>query len=218
MERRTIALLATIGLALTLLAARAPAASAQDAGSLIIGVSECPAGYDGQDYAADCTTPAEGIDFAIATPNTDNVEMTTSRGDGLVTFSLAPYDLNPDVPDPVNVGEAISGVDYVVFCTRNGEALDFAYETIDFEPGGPLLGISFEIEPIDEIACEWYNIPPASGDGDDDSGEQVGSLPNTGIGTGAATEAGRLGGRSWMAAALVLMAGAAIVMSRRLAA
>ena len=148
MHRTTLALLSMFGFVLAAVAA-APSASAQDAGSLIIGVSTCPQGYEGEDFAADCATPAEGVDFAIGTPNTGNVETTTSRADGLATFSLAPFDLDPTGPDTVTVGEpAAQALDYAVFCSdaTAGEPLDFAYETIDFQPGGPLLGIRFDFE------------------------------------------------------------------------
>jgi hypothetical protein len=189
MSRKTPPLLSTLGLALAAFAATGPAASAQDAGSLIIAVSTCPQGYDGANYAADCgDTPAAGVDFALGTPGTGNVETSTSRADGLVTFSLAPYDLDPTGPDTVTVGEpAAQALDYAVFCTVGGEPLDFAYETIDFQPGGPLFGIRFAFEPGDQIACEWYNIPQPMHPGDDGADrDPVQQLPNTGIGSGAA--------------------------------
>ncbi|HEY8446958.1 MAG TPA: hypothetical protein VIL01_07595 [Thermomicrobiales bacterium] len=219
MRFRFLAVVAMLGLAIASLAAHAPSAAAQDnAGSLIIGVATCPEGYAGDNYAEDCTTPAEGIDFALATPHTDNVEMTTSRGDGLVTFSLANFDLNPEGPNPVVVGEpAAEGLDYAVFCSKNGgEALDFSYETIDFEPGGPLLGISFEFETGDEIACEWYNIPAGGGD-DVDDGEDVEQLPSTGAGTTALDTTRQLGLIS-VFASLLALAGLATWALRRSAA
>ncbi len=146
-------------------------------GSLIIGVAQCLPGYTGESYAEDCAAPDAGIDFSIATPNTANAETTTSRGDGLVTFSLAPYDLDPTRPDVVTVGEPASATGkYAVFCTKHGgEPLDFDYETIDFQPSGPLLGIRFAFDTGDDVACEWYNIPVADG-GD------VGKLPSTDAG------------------------------------
>jgi hypothetical protein len=217
MQRTIIALLTIVGIAGAAVAMNTPAASAQDGGSLIIGVSTCPQGYDGDDYAADCTAlPAAPIDFSIGTPGTDNTETTTTGGDGLATFSLAPYDLNPTEPDPVNVGEPASqALEYAVFCTRNdGEPLEFAYETIDFEPGGPLFGISFDFETGDQIACEWYNIPQPMNPGDDDDGDDVGQLPGTGTGT-AAIGSDRFGGLPGMAVLLVLTGGVAYGLRRR---
>lgn len=212
--------LTTFGLVVAALAATAPATSAQDAGSLVIAVSTCPQGYDGEDFATDCATPAEGVDFAIGTPNTGNVESTTSRADGLVAFSLAPYDLNPTAADEVTVGEpAAQALDYAVFCTdaTAGEPLDFTYELVDFAPGGPLLGIRFAFETGDQIACEWYNIPQPMnpGDDDDDDNDDVGQLPNTGIGS----IAGKADDRSALAGVALLGAliGGAALTRRRLA-
>lgn len=178
--RRNLTVISTLALATALftLWSHAPTISAQESGSLIIGVGRCPAGYTGDSYAEDCSEPDPGIEFTIATPNTDNTETTTSRGDGLATFSLAPYDLDPTGPDIVSVGEPASATgEYAVFCTKNdGEPLDFNYETIDFEPGGPLLGISLAFDTGDDIACEWYNIPVAEG-------SEAGQLPRTGAGS-----------------------------------
>jgi hypothetical protein len=174
------AAISLLGLATTLLSLwiHTPSVAAQESGSLIIGVARCPAGYTGENYAGDCTTPDVGIAFTIATPNTGNTETTTSRGDGLATFSLAPYDLDPTGPDIVSVGEPVSATgEYAVFCTKNdGEPLDFDYETIDVEPGGPLLGNSYAFDTGDNIACEWYNIPVAGG-------SDAGQLPRTGAGS-----------------------------------
>ena len=197
-----------------------------DAGALIIAVSTCPAGYDGENFAADCDTPAGGVDFAIGTPNTGNVEWSTTRADGLVTFSLAPYDLDPTGPDPVSVGEqAAPGLDYAVFCTEDGGTpLDFAYETLDFQPGGPLLGISFDIESGDQIGCEWYNIPPAAGTPSPtptkppaaEPTKPVKSLPNTGSGA-VSTAPEETGSSATLALMLTggLAAAAAIALGRK---
>lgn len=200
-----------------------PPPPAQD-GALIIGVATCPEGYAGENYAADCTTPAAGIDFAIGTPNTDNTAITTSRGDGLATFSLAQF-----APGPLTVGEPIAqGLTYAVFCAKNeGEPLNFSYETIDYEPGGPLLGIRFEFNAGDQIACEWYNIPPQDGTtppplptprpmppGDGDEVGGISQLPNTGTGAAAQADASRLGFLAPLAL-LAALTGAAVVGLRR---
>lgn len=221
-KRHAIALLVALGLGFAGLTAHPPATSAQDAGSLIIAVSTCPEGYDGGDYATDCATPAAGIDFVIATPNTGNVETTTSRADGLATFSLAPFDLNPDAPDRVSVGEpAAQALDYAVICTKNdGEPLDFAYETIDAEPGGPLFGISFEVETGEHVACEWYNIPQPMVPGDDGGapGGQVGQLPNTGAGGDTTGDGAPFRDLPHAAVLLILVGGAVHGLRRRVAA
>jgi hypothetical protein len=208
-ERTVLASFIALGLVLAGIVALAPRASAQDAGALIIGVADCPDGYDGEDYAADCASPASGIEFTIGTPHTDNIEMTTSRGDGLATFSLAPYDLNPAAPDRVSVGEpATQTSDYAVFCTKNGEDFDYRYETIPFEPGGPLLGISFDFETGDQIACEWYRIRRPMPDQGDDSGP-VSQLPTTGAGNTTDGNTDRTIHLAQLMGLLVLIGGAA---------
>jgi hypothetical protein len=213
-----LALLSTFGLAF----AAAPQAAAQeDAGSLVIGLSTCPQGYDGEDFAADCDDlPAVPVDFVIGTPHTGNTETTTSRADGLVTFSLAPYDLDPTGPDTVSVGEpAAQALDYAVFCTKNGgEALEFSYETIESAPAGPLFGITFEIETGDQVACEWYNIPQPMNPGDDDDGDQVGQLPNTGVGTSATAGSDQRATLASLSLASLLIGGLAFRLRRRTAA
>ena len=54
MRRTTLALLSIFGFALAALAAVPSAAAQQDIGSLIIGLSTCPQGYVGEDFAKDC--------------------------------------------------------------------------------------------------------------------------------------------------------------------
>jgi hypothetical protein len=199
-----------------------PGASAQEGGSLIIGVSQCPDGYQGQDFGTDCVEPAAGVEFFIATPNTDNVSSTTSGGDGLATFNLQQFDLDPSGPDPVSVGEpATQTGDFAVACTVNGgEALDYQTEDIPFEPGGPLLGITFEFETGDDIACEWYRItmpmpgdvdPPVDDAGDDAGGVEVDNLPNTGAGSVFADNGSMAYGLLSISGLLVLAAGAVFV-------
>jgi hypothetical protein len=138
-----------------------------DTGSLIIGVSTCPQGYDGEDFAADCATPAAGVDFEAGTPYTDNVERNTTRPDGLVTFSLARFDLDPTGPDPLLVlDDPQQAADYAVICSKNGGT------PVEVQPGLHHWGISFEFETGDDIACEWYNIPS----GEEPPGQDAGSL------------------------------------------
>jgi hypothetical protein len=183
MKRTALTIGAAFGLALIGLVTITLSASAQDGSSLVLGVMQCPDGYDGDNFADDCTTPAEGIEFSIGTPNTDNTETTASRGDGLTTFSLAPYDRDPNSLDTVSVGEpATQTSDYAVFCTVNGsDPLDFSYESIDFAPGGPLLGITFDFNTGDDVACDWYRIRRPM-PGEDDDGGDVDQLPTTGAG------------------------------------
>ena len=77
MKRTVLMFLATLVAGLVI--AR-PNASAQGAGgTLRLGVTQCPDGYSGVNYFADCVEPASGIEFTIGTPNTDNTKSGVSR-------------------------------------------------------------------------------------------------------------------------------------------
>ncbi|MBX3069692.1 MAG: hypothetical protein KF883_04235 [Thermomicrobiales bacterium] len=187
MNRARFTLMVALGALLSLALGPVSGVQAQTGGQLIIGVSQCPEGYTGTDYAVDCVEPAAGVDFYIGTPNSDNVESTTSGGDGLATFSLEPFDLDPEGPDTVSVGEpVVEGGDYAVGCsTGDGEPIELAFETLPFEPGGPLFGVTFDFDAGADIACQWFRLsPPPAGGGDppvDD--DPIGQLPNTGAGS-----------------------------------
>jgi hypothetical protein len=225
MKRILMTSIVAIGVAFGILSTLTPGASAQEGGSLIIGVSQCPEGYDGQDFATDCVDPAVDVEFFIATPNTDNTASSTTGGDGLVTFNLEQFDLDPTGPDSVVVGEpATQTSDFAVSCTVNdGQTLDFVTQDIPFEPGGPLLGIAFDFETGDDIACEWYRItlpmpgddPPVDDAGDELGGVEVEDLPNTGVGASAPGGLSLLGLVA-VTAMLASVAAAAASSSRRL--
>lgn len=225
MSRIILASMMAFGVTLGLVFSLAPGASAQTGGSLIIGVSQCPEGYEGQDFAADCVDPAAGVEFFIGTPNTGNSSSTTTGGDGLATFNLEQFDLDPTGPDAVSVGEPASQTgDYAVACSKNeGEALDFVTESIPFEPGGPLLGIRFEFETGDDIGCEWYRLslpmpgevePPIVEEGDDAGGVEASQLPNTGAGAIAVNNAFAMNSLLPLAS-LLAMAGGVLFATRR---
>jgi len=156
-------------------------------GTLRLGTIQCPDAYEGTNYAADCTIPASGIEFFIGTPNTDNVASGVSSDFEPITFDLGQFDLNPEAPDTVWLGEwATQGGGYDVFCTANGAQLPIVHEPIAFNDG-TLFGISFQFESGDDIVCSWYRLSyPAPGeqpDDDDDGG--VVQLPDTGSGPAA---------------------------------
>ena len=68
--------------------------------------------------------PAAGIEFFISTPNTGNVDSGVSSDFEPITFDLGQFDLNPDAPDTVWLGEpATQTGDYAAFCTANEEPI-----------------------------------------------------------------------------------------------
>jgi hypothetical protein len=201
--------------------------AAQEPGALVNGVSVCPPNLEGASInAADCAEPAANVGFYAANPNTDNVAFGDTGGDGLVSFPLDRFAINPDGAT-VEVG-VIAGSDpygeiagYAVSCTNNGEAMDLSYVSSEVQPGGSTLGVQFTIVPGDQVACEWYlshagdetPAPPSGGETPaPPSGGPVTSLPTTGTGSaGGGSDAVLPVGLSL----LVLAAGlAALVASR----
>jgi hypothetical protein len=151
---------------------------------LRLGVSQCPDGYTGENYAADCAVPAAGIEFFIGTPNTDNVDSGVSSDFEPITFDLGQFDLNPDAPDTVWLGEWVTQTgDYAASCAANGAPLTISYERIPFNDSS-LFGIAFEFTSGDDIVCSWYRIDDLV---DDDSEGGVVQLPATGSGPAAHT-------------------------------
>ena len=178
MKHIAFALLAAIvaGLALPLLET---SAQIPGTGTLRLGVSQCPDGYTGENYAADCAVPASGIEFFISTPNSGNVASGVSSDFEPITFDLGQFDLNPDGPDTVWLGEwATQTGDYAVSCAANGEPLPISYEQIPYNDGS-LFGIAFDFTSGDDIVCNWYRIDAPVSDGG------VVQLPATGSGSAA---------------------------------
>lgn len=155
-------------------------------GTLRLGVIQCPDGYDGANYAADCVEPASGVEFFIGTPNTGNVASGISSDFEPITFDLGQFDLNPEAPDTVWLGEwASQTAGYTAFCTANGAELPLVHEWIAFN-NGTLFGISFQFESGDDIVCSWYRInTPSSGEPPADDDDGISQLPSTGSGSAA---------------------------------
>ena len=182
MKRIVLTLLATVVAGLALPTLETPA-QVPGTGTLRLGVSQCPAGYTGENYAVDCAVPAVGIEFFIGTPNTDNVASGVSSDFEPITFDLGQFDLNPEAPDTVWLGEwATQTGDYAVSCTANGAALPISYETIAFNDGS-LFGISFAFNSGDDIVCSWFRIDAQTAG--EQPGEGVTQLPATGSGPAA---------------------------------
>lgn len=148
-----------------------PAEDQQDSGSLTISTYTCPpTGPDSETDPAECTEPAAGVEFAIGTPNSGNVEFGTTEEDGVISFALDAFDLSPEA-DAVSVGEVLASnpygevSGYTIACTKNdGELLEFAYEQGEVAPGGATFGIEFSFEPGDQISCDWFNTLANTGE------------------------------------------------------
>lgn len=208
MRRLTIRVLISLFVLITAGAGFAPLASAQEPGALVNGVAVCPQDLDGASIdPAACAEPAANVGFYAANPNTGNVAFGDTGGDGLVSFALDQFAINPDGAT-VEVGLILGSDPYgavaghIVGCSRNGEALELTWLDSAVQPGGASLAVQFTVFPGDQVACEWYvshasdigdiETPPAADDGadDDQSGGDrqatgpVTALPSTGAGSG----------------------------------
>jgi hypothetical protein len=103
-----------------------------------------------------------------------------------ITFDLGQFDLNPEAPDTVWLGEpATQTGDYAAFCTANQEAIPVSYQTIT-SGVGPLLGIAFDFNSGDDVVCSWYRLSlPMPGETPGDTPGDVSQLPATGSGSTA---------------------------------
>ncbi len=178
--KRTIFMMLAV-LAAGLLTAT-PDASAQGAGTLRLGVMQCPDDYSGVNYFADCTEPATGIEFTIGTPNTDNTASGMSSEFEPITFELTQFDLNPEGADTVWIGEpADYAGDYYATCATAQTPMPVAFQTIE-TGAGTLYGITIEFDSADDIVCNWYRIFDATGNEPGPSEDGVVQLPATGAG------------------------------------
>jgi hypothetical protein len=180
MKRIVFAFLATLvaGLVIAM-----PSASAQSTGgTLRLGVMQCPDGYDGVNYFADCTTPAAGIEFFIGSPNTDNVASGVSSDFEPITFELSQFDLNPEGADTVWIGEPADYTgNYYATCATTQTPMPVEFETIE-TGAGTVYGIAIEFNSEDDIVCNWYRIADTVGTEPDPSDDAVVELPATGAG------------------------------------
>jgi hypothetical protein len=178
MKRTIVMFLATLVAGLFI---ATPDASAQGAGgALRLGVMQCPDGYSGVNYFADCAEPATGIEFTVGTPNTDNTASGVSSDFEPITFDLSQFDLNPEGADTVWIGEpADYAGDYYATCATAQTPMPVDFQTIE-SGAGTLYGITIEFNSGDDIVCNWYRIADIVDDGPNPSDDAVVELPATG--------------------------------------
>ena len=180
MKRIVFVMLATLVAGLAISFAQTSAQTA--GGTLRIAVMQCPAGYEGVEYYADCTEPAAGIEFSVSTPNTDNVATGISSDFEPITIDLGQFDLNPGGTSTIWIGEPgdYEGT-YHATCAGSQTPMPVSYLTID-SSAGVLFGIETEFISGDEVICNWYRIAAGAApvEPGDDGG--VSELPHTGAG------------------------------------
>lgn len=147
------------------IATYAPGSTSRGVGrTLTIYKSDCPAGYAGDDYRADCTIPGLAAQFRIGLPRSDAVtNFVATDGAGTVSFDITGLSatgrisINADLPG----GHAIDHV--VLICVNEaGEPLD-----VFFGAGGPVdpvwAYVEVDVGSAGNVACGWFDVP-ASGD------------------------------------------------------
>ncbi|MGH2534809.1 MAG: hypothetical protein ACRDJW_21325 [Thermomicrobiales bacterium] len=131
--------------------------------TLTVYTAACPAGYEGDDYYADCSdNPWSGVEFGVYNPKSTFEASGTSDGSGVVTFQL-PGELAGDIVNLTEVPpvEVLDGEPpFAAFCTRNGgQPVDFHIGLIQLDPGGDAFDV--EIGGIvlgDQLHCDWFNL------------------------------------------------------------
>jgi hypothetical protein len=161
-----------------------PETSAQGAGgTLRLGVMQCPDGYSGVNYFADCVEPAAGIEFTIGTPKTGNTASGVSSDFEPITFDLSQFDLNPEGADTVSISEpADYAGDYYATCATMQTLMPVSFQTIETGEG-MLYGITIELNSENDIVCNWYRTVDAAGNEPVSSDDAVVELPATGAGS-----------------------------------
>ncbi len=119
-------------------------------GSLEIWAFGCPAGFDGDDYAACREKPLAAVGFSVAAVGQGNGVGATTGGDGLATFPLFAADLPGNIGVVAALPEGYGGFE-AVCQAEPGIATDYA----DTGAGITLLGV----EPGAQIACDWFALP-----------------------------------------------------------
>lgn len=121
------------------------------AGSLTINKWQCPPGLT-SGYSDNCRGKSvSGVTFTVDGPSSYSKSGGTNSK-GAVTFdALAAGNYTVTETPPDNPHTAV----YVVLCTQNGN--DFA-KTYDDSTG---LRIKFKLPAGANVACDWYNVPPA---------------------------------------------------------
>ncbi len=126
---------------------------AQEDSTLIVVKHDCPPGYDptahGADPEVDCAALANGVDFTLTGPGTDDTSTTGDAGTGMVQFTEL------DAGDYVVVETAPEGTawSFVSACHGNavGSVRPFPLATGDT--------LNLRVHAGEEITCHWFNVP-----------------------------------------------------------
>lgn len=183
--------------------------------AVTINALDCPAGYEGNDFAGDCG-PAAGIEFHVAIEGSEWGVSGETDADGAVGFDglgEGPYLIIEEYPTDLAASQ--------VFCAVPGAPEPMQITHRDAETIGIDLGLG------NDVTCTWYNIPAADEvDADPTPTPKpttgkpattpVKALPNTGA--GAVTDgddAAELIGFAMLGAAILVALGATVAIAQR---
>ena len=112
--------------------------------SLTVQTLACPAGYDGDQYANDCSEPIAGVAFSIAGQSTGTAFDGSTGADGVAAFA----DLAPDTY-VISGGPPDEYAQQVVACDTASATADNSGATVSLDAGT-------------SAYCAWYAIPGSS--------------------------------------------------------
>lgn len=166
---------AAAALAATVLFGGGLSASAADVSTITVHHRLCPTDQVIDDYFTDCHDNLVGQSF----------EFTVEYDGGADTFATGAATSDGSIDVPAGEVELYGGVpgefaETFVYCSQDQTEIALT---------ATAKGVSFEA-PAGDVVCDWFNTPiDLSGDGgdDDDDGEPVTSLPNTGVGAAGST-------------------------------
>ena len=134
--------------------APSPTATPDPAASLAVTALECPAGYEGDDFRADCPRPLANVTFFLQGEGATAPLVDETDASGAARFE----DLEPGTASLSSDTPAESGR-VELFCT---EATGTPLAVPRPEPGG---SFGLGIEAGAEIGCDWYVIPVEQAEG-----------------------------------------------------
>jgi hypothetical protein len=125
-----------------------------EGGTVTLHKVQCPAGYEGSAYFADChENRLEGVSFDAYGPEGYLVQDVQSGPDGTLVFDGITVGGTVTIREELPAGTAV----YVVYCSDS----EGARAPFDYQDTPEHDGIRLYVSPSDDLLCDWYNIPAA---------------------------------------------------------
>lgn len=198
-----IAMLLSLGLSLVSVGT---AAAQADPTTVTIHLSQCPAGYEGNDPFTDChPNGIPGVTFRWRIPENVPWSETLTDENGIAVIESTGKTFTIEETPPFDLAS------YAVSCSTNDGADQVLFNS--FEPDVSITFPVGALTGIADVVCDWYNTPVAATDGGSTIDGGTTMLPNTGVGDargGDTTDPGLL-----LAAALLTAGGVGFSLRRR---